>query len=404
VDDQPKNLLALAALLEPLGQNLVQAGSGEEALRRLLADDFALILLDVQMPGLDGFETASLIRERDRSRATPVIFLTAFECTDIQMFKGYELGAVDYLCKPVVPQILRSKVEVFVELHRKTEEVRRQARQLRENQRLEHERALAEERQRWEIERLRQEAAREKEVNRQKDEFLAMLAHELRNPLAPILNALNILRLCGSDQRRDLQSLELMERQIRHMVRLIDDLIDVSRLTRGKIVLRPEPLELDAVVARAVELTQPLIAAQKHRLVVELPPEPVRLVADPTRLEQILANLLNNAAKYTDPGGQIWLTAERAGPEVVLRVRDTGIGMSPELLPHVFDLFMQADSSLDRSKGGLGIGLTLVQNLVKMHGGSVQAYSGGPGQGSEFVVRLLGENGMLSIMQPVPPS
>jgi signal transduction histidine kinase len=446
VDDQPNNLLALEALLDDLGQNLVKAHSGEEALRRLLEEDFALILLDVQMPGMDGFETAALIRDRDRSRHTPIIFLTAHERADVQMFKGYSLGAVDYLCKPLVPDILRSKVRVFIELHKKTEEVRQQAELLRDSERREHERVLAEEKQRWEMERLREESAKEKQVaaalaqkadelartvaerlraeealreaNRHKDEFLAMLAHELRNPLAPIRNALAILRLGRAATPKTEPAFEILERQVRHMTRLIDDLLDVSRITRGKIELRKEPLELGGVVAQAVESTRPLFAAQGHQLTVSMPQEPVWVLADPTRLEQVLANLLHNAAKYTDPGGRVWLTVERpplppghrpggAGEEVVLCVRDSGIGMARELVPRVFDLFMQGETSLDRSQGGLGIGLTLVREVVKMHGGSVHASSPGPGQGSEFAVRLptldrpaAGQPGPAQVMTP----
>jgi signal transduction histidine kinase len=387
VDDQPNNLTALEAILAPLGQNLVKARSGEEALRLLLDRDFAVILLDVKMPGLDGFEAAGLIRQRRRSEHTPIIFLTAYDHSDAQLVKAYSLGAVDFLSKPLVPEILRSKVAVFVELHRKTEEVKRQADLLRAKERQEHERRLAEEKQRWEMEWLREEAAREQDANRRKDEFLAMLAHELRNPLAPILHALSILRL-GTDGPAGAQAREIMERQVRHMARLVDDLLDVSRITRGKIELRVQPVELAAVVDRVVESTRPLVEAQSHRLEVTLPPGPVRLLADPVRLEQVLANLVNNAAKYTDPGGRIWLTAAPEDGELVFRVRDTGIGIPPELLPRVFDLFTQADAALDRSRGGLGIGLTLVKNLVRLHGGIVEARSEGPGLGSEFLVRL----------------
>jgi signal transduction histidine kinase len=396
VDDQPGNLLALEAILEDLGQNLVRASSGEHALRRLLDVDFAVILLDVQMPGLDGFETAALLRERERSRGTPIIFLTAFERTDREVFKGYSLGAVDYLFKPIVPEVLRSKVSVFVDLFLKTEQVKRQAEQLRLSERRELERRAAEQKQAWELERLRREAAREKkaaeqlaEADRRKDEFLAMLAHELRNPLAPILNAVHLLRLPGANGAAAQCARDIVERQVRHMARLIDDLLDVSRINRGKIQLRKEAVELAAVVSRAVETTTPLLSSRNHELVVALPPEPVWLEADPTRLEQVLANLLNNAAKYTEPGGYVWLTAECEGAEVVIRVRDTGVGIPPDQLDAVFGLFTQLDRSLaSPSQWGLGIGLALVRTLVQMHGGSVNASSAGPGQGSEFVVRL----------------
>jgi signal transduction histidine kinase len=400
VDDQPSNLLALEAILEDLDQNLVRATSGEEALRRLLDDDFAVILMDVKMPGLDGIETAALIRERDRCQHTPIIFLTAFERSDVQMFKGYQLGAVDYLFKPPEPEVLRSKVSVFVELHKKTEQVKRQAAELRDSQRRELERKLAEEKQRWELERLRQEAERErkaaealKDADRRKDEFLAMLAHELRNPLAPILNALHVIRV-AEDPAALGAARDIVERQVKHMARLIDDLLDISRINSGRIKLQKERVELAAVVKGAIESVAPLIESRRHELVVALPPWPVRLFADPTRLEQVLANLLNNAAKYTPEGGRIWLTAECEGREAVVVVRDNGMGIPSDSLERVFELFAQVDRSLSSaSQWGLGIGLALVRKLVEMHGGSVRASSAGADQGSAFTVRLplLGE-------------
>src|SRR5262249_52267654 len=266
------NLLALEAILQDLGQNLVRANSGEEALRRLLEQDFAVILMDVKMPGLDGIETAALIRERDKSQHTPIIFLTAFESSEVQVFKGYQLGAVDYLFKPSQPEVLRSKVTVFVELFLKTEQVRRQAEQLRESERREHARRLAEERQRWEMERLREEAEREKKVaealkeaDRRKDEVLAMLAHELRNPLAPLLNAAHLIRAGGDQELLDAAG-AVIERQVKHMARLIDDLLDVSRINSGKIQLRKEVVALADVVRRAVESTAPLLHDRRHEL------------------------------------------------------------------------------------------------------------------------------------------
>ncbi len=226
------------------------------------------------------------------------------------------------------------------------------------------------------------------EADRRKDEFLALLAHELRNPLAPIPNAIQVLE-DFSPADVDLNwARNVIERQVQHLTRLVDDLLDVSRISRGKINLRKECIKLAHVVADAVEIARPLVEARKHQLTVSQPPEPLWLEADSTRLAQVVANLLNNAAKYTEKGGHIWLTVERAGEEAVLRVRDTGVGIAPEMLPHVFELFAQADRSLDRSQGGLGIGLTLVRHLVGMHGGRVEAASGGLGEGSEFVVRV----------------
>jgi two-component system CheB/CheR fusion protein len=228
------------------------------------------------------------------------------------------------------------------------------------------------------------------EANRKKDEFLAMLAHELRNPLAPIRNAIQVLRLKGSPEPDpDLRGArDVIHRQLQHLTRLVDDLLDASRITQGKITLQKEPVELERIVNRAVETSLPLIEEGRHQLTVSLPPQPVHLMGDPTRLSQVLSNLLNNAAKYTDAGGRIWLSAIREKDEAVVRVRDSGVGIPVEELPRVFDLFTQAYRSLDRSQGGLGIGLTLVRNLVEMHGGRVEAQSEGPGKGSEFIVRL----------------
>jgi PAS domain S-box-containing protein len=226
------------------------------------------------------------------------------------------------------------------------------------------------------------------EADRRKQEFLAMMAHELRNPLAPIRNALYILGQPDADASTREESREVIERQVNHLVRLVDDLLDVSRVLCGKIEIRKEPVELAAVVKHALETARPAIVEQRHELTVSIPPEPIWLEADPIRLAQVIFNLLQNAAKYTEPRGNIWLTAERAGDEAVIRVRDNGTGIAPEMLPRVFDLFMQADNTLARSQGGLGLGLPLVRSLVEMHDGSVVARSAGLGQGSEFIVRL----------------
>jgi signal transduction histidine kinase/CheY-like chemotaxis protein len=226
------------------------------------------------------------------------------------------------------------------------------------------------------------------EADRRKDDFLAMLAHELRNPLAPVRNALQLLKMPGLGAEDARRARDMMDRQVRHMVRLVDDLLEVSRILRGKIELRKERVDLATVVARAVETAQPTIDAQGQELHVSMPEEPIPLEADLVRLAQVFCNLLVNAAKYTNKAGRIWLMAERSGGEAVIRVRDSGIGIAPELLPRIFDLFIQADRSLARTQGGLGLGLTLVRRLVQMHGGSVTATSPGVGQGSEFMVRL----------------
>lgn len=227
-----------------------------------------------------------------------------------------------------------------------------------------------------------------READRLKDEFLATLAHELRNPLAPIKNSVQFLRMSGGVQANGNHAAEIIDRQVNHLVRLVDDLLEVSRITRGRVELRKEAIELIAIVNNAVETSKPVIDAAGHDLEVSLPLETLTLDADPVRLSQVLANLLNNAAKYTDPGGKIWLTARREADEVVVSVRDTGVGIPSAILPHIFEMFVQADRSLGRSQGGLGIGLTLAQTLVKQHGGRIEARSEGPGRGSEFIVRL----------------
>jgi signal transduction histidine kinase len=220
---------------------------------------------------------------------------------------------------------------------------------------------------------------------RAKDQFLAVLAHELRTPLAAILASLEVLRRCGGGDATAERARGMVERQARHMGRLIDELLDLSRIDRGKVELCKKRLELLSVVVDAIESVRPLIEARRHDLEVVLPPQPLYLDADPLRLEQIIVNLLTNAAKYTEPGGNIWLTVERVHGKAVVRVRDTGIGIARDILPSIFDLFVQAKNG---SQGGLGIGLHLVRGLVRLHGGSVTAASAGAGQGSEFIVRL----------------
>jgi PAS domain S-box-containing protein len=235
---------------------------------------------------------------------------------------------------------------------------------------------------------LRRQAEELAESNRRKDEFLAMLSHELRNPLAPVLNSVQVLRQAPHDAILVEFAGRVVERQVLHLARLIDDLLDVTRLTHGKVRLRPERTELLPLVQRAAETVHPLMRERSHELNVSLPSRPIWIEADPVRLDQILVNLLKNAAEFTDPGGRIELAVVQDGADAVIRVRDDGVGIDPELLPRVFDMFAQADTSLDRSHGGLGIGLTLVKRLVTMHGGTIEGHSEGKGCGSEFVVRL----------------
>ena len=399
VDDQPGRLLTYRAILEPLGERLVEASSGEQALKLLMEDEYAVILLDVNMPGMDGFETASLIHQHPRFEKTPIIFVTAVNVTDMDRLRGYKLGAVDYVMVPVIPEILRSKVVVLAELYRKRRELQRanaalEAEKARELDRLNAslraantELAARNRELRTEIGDRTRAEARLREADRRKDEFLATLAHELRNPLAPLLNALNTRRLSTPGAADDpLQA--LMERQLAQLVRLIDDLLDVARITRGKLVLRRQETTLEDVLQSAIEIAQPLIQQGRHELTLQLPQQPVPLFVDHVRLSQAFANLLNNAAKYSDAGGRIELSASGDGDYIDVRVRDNGIGLSPEQALQVFELFTQADTAIERARGGLGIGLTLVRRLAEMHGGEVSAHSEGLGLGSEFRVRL----------------
>lgn len=414
VDDQPARLLSYETILSDLGQNLIQARSGLEALEKLMKDDFAVVLLDVSMPGMDGFETASLIHEHPRFERTPIIFVTGVHVTELDRLKGYKLGAVDYVYIPVVPEILRSKVSVLVELHLQRRELQNLNRSLAEaNRRLELANTNLQAEKTRELETLNQtlkrantdleqtnrvlqgevaERARAeaalKEADRHKDEFLAVLAHELRNPLAPIRNAVEIMRRSALTDPQLSWSRDVIERQVKHLTRLVDDLLDVSRITRGNINLSREPVSVTTIVARAIETIQPLIAEQRHDLAVDVAEDGLEVEGDLTRLTQVLGNLLNNAAKYTDPGGKLGVSARRQGTDVEIRVRDNGIGIPPELLPRLFQLFTQVDGAAHRAQGGLGIGLALVRQLIQMHGGSVTAYSQGPGQGSEFLIRL----------------
>ncbi|MFL5405003.1 MAG: response regulator [Myxococcales bacterium] len=510
VDDREANLLALEAVLEPLGEKLVKARSGREALRFLLHEDCALILLDVQMPELDGFETAALIRERERTRYTPIIFVTAVRREEEQILKGYANGAVDYVLKPFAPEAMIAKVRFFLDQHRRELTLRQEAEErTRERDELER----RERRARAEADAHREHlyalfrkapaaitilrgpdlvfvlanpkfeeligrkdlvgkrgreaipepeaaptwdilqnvlhtadpylgteypalwgrsgegrtryfnfvaqptkdvngamdtvmvhavdvtdtvAARQKtealarqllDSDRSKDEFLAVLGHELRNPLAPILTALHIMRLRATDDATERER-AVIERQVSHLSRLVDDLLDVSRATMGKIDLRRERVDVATAVARGVEMARPLIESKGHQLTVSVPVGALFVDGDVVRLAQVIGNLLHNAAKYTDPGGHIELAGAIDGADVTIRVHDDGQGIPADRLPAMFELFVQGDQPPDRSQGGLGVGLALVRSLVQLHGGRIDARSEGPGCGSEFVIRL----------------
>ncbi|MDP8962821.1 MAG: response regulator [Cyanobacteriota bacterium] len=532
VDDHPENLLALEAILDGLGQHLVKAYSGEEALRCLLHQDFAVILLDVQMPGMDGFETATLIRNRVRSQHTPIIFLTAFSTSESLMFKGYSLGAVDYLFKPVEPDVLTSKVSVFVDLFKKTAEVKRQAAQLaavntelRESEQRfrslsacspvgifltdvegrctytnprfqaicgftfeqslgdgwlqsvhldDRDRIIADwgtwtltkcdyshefrlqtpegiirwvhlrsspmlsaqgeflghvgtveditERKQAEEARaqvIREQVARQQAeaANRMKDEFLATLSHELRTPLNSILGWAGLLRTRSFDAATTARALETIERNAKSQAQLIEDILDVSRIIRGKLHLNLRPLNLVAAIETAIEAMRPAAEEKSIQLEVVLDAwldgvaddgspfaagdsgrnssanasskKSILIKGDFDRLQQVVWNLVSNAIKFTPQGGKVEVRLTTTASHAEIQVIDTGIGISSEFLPYVFDRFRQEDSTTTRSYGGLGLGLAIVRHLVELHGGSVHVDSEGEGKGATFTVKLL---------------
>jgi signal transduction histidine kinase/PleD family two-component response regulator len=518
VDDLPEKHIVFRSILDELGQNIVSARSGQEALRCILEMEFAVILLDVNMPDIDGLETAGLIRQYKKTAQTPIVFITAY-VDEVQAKRGYALGAVDYIPSPVVPDVLRSKIRVFVELFRVNRQLHQQAAAREALARSEAARAAAEDASRradflaeasrvlsrslnlddtidavlglsvpmlgeraivgladrdggvrrlemrpaasatdaeafspvlraecdqairdrqfrlWvhggrgaaicplmagdevrgalailgpasafdgaRMALVREIASRAaiamenarlytvvQEADRRKNEFLAMLAHELRNPLAPIRNAVHIMHGDEVTPQTMTWARDVIGRQVDHLARLVDDLLDVSRIVQGKVVVKPEKLTLAAVVERALESSSPRVASRDQVLRVELPPEEIEINGDGVRLAQVLGNLINNASKFSRPDTKIVVAAAYADGEVRIAVRDEGCGIDAAFLPHIFDLFAQGDQSLDRSQGGLGIGLTLVKHLVELHGGRVSATSGGAGQGTELVVTL----------------
>jgi PAS domain S-box-containing protein len=525
VDDEARNLDALESILETSGCTFVRAQSADQALLATLQNDFAAIVLDIKMPGMDGLELARLIKQRKRSQHVPILFLTAYTLDEQEVLHAYGIGAVDFLSKPINPGILRSKVAVFASLFRTTralasavealntevvqkeaaQDQLRLAKELLETRVLERTAELAranrevrdnEERLRlalavaqvatweWDLttgkmrwsadpevvfgfpagafgpdarisravhpddagaleeafqrametgdfeaeyravrpdgsvvwitdcgrvvhdannqpnrilgvsgDLTRRKALEEalRESDRRKDEFLATLAHELRNPLAPIRYAVKVLDVKGSGTPEQRWAVELIERQTQHMARLIDDLLDINRITRNALELRKESVELSTVIDAAVETVRPLIERDRHELAINLPSEKIYVNGDPVRLAQIFSNLLNNAAKYSKTeqgGGKISLTAKPHGSTVAVSVKDNGVGISDVMLPRVFEMFAQVNKSIDQSEGGLGIGLALARRLVEMHGGSIEAFSEGLRKGSQFTVHL----------------
>jgi PAS domain S-box-containing protein len=493
VDDRPANLLALEAILDPLEQKLVRASSGEEALQKLEGEEFAVILMDVRMPGMDGLRTAELISQREATARVPIIFLTAVPIGNADVVSGYARGAVDFLLKPFDPEILRSKVSVFVDLHQKEQMIRRQAALLRQRDREAFERrselrfrslmdALPQcvwvaradltfyywnkraadyiglpvspvgadrlfefvhpddvemIKSEWQMAtglqrpsevqvRLRRhsdgayrwfllrgvpqndesgkatgwivaatdidsehQALQEAEAaSRMKEEFLATVSHELRNPLNAIVGWIHMLRAGSLDAAKSSKALETIERNVNLQASLIDDILDVSRVIRGKISVTFQTVRLGAVIDAALAAVRPTADAKGISLEYEAAAESDEVSGDADRLQQIVWNLLSNAIKFTPRNGLVVVRTESGKDELVLTVRDSGQGISVGFLPHVFDKFSQAEGGSTRSHGGLGLGLAIVRHLVELHAGTVSASSPGLGQGATFTVRL----------------
>jgi len=368
VDDRADKLLAYEVMLADLKQNIVCVRSGKEALRRLLREDFAAILLDVNMPGMDGFETAALIRQRQRCETTPIIFVSAINDTLNHISRGYSLGAVDYILTPVVPDILRAKIAVFVDLFKKTEQIKRQA---EERESLIREQAIAE--------HARVEAERASEA---KDRFLAMLSHELRTPLTPVLASVFMLEREDNVSEILHESLQLIRRNVELEARLIDDLLDLTRISKGKVQLSFEIVDAHTLLRNALEICQSEIEQKKLELRSEFAATKVYLQADPARLQQIFWNLIKNAVKFTPHGGKLSIRTTNDGDgQFCLEVEDSGCGIDPEVLPRIFRAFEQAGRT---QLGGLGLGLAISKALVEAHHGSISAESQGRGRGAKF--------------------
>src|SRR5882757_11233436 len=402
VDDLPEKLLIYSSLLEDIDAEIVEAPSGTEALKRILEGSFAVILLDVNMPDIDGLETAKLIRGHRNGRRTPIIFITSY-ADEMQTARGYELGAVDYILSPIVASVLRTKVRVFVDLYEaraalatsnqelESRVTERTAELQKSNERLQGEIA----------ERLRAEAEREallareqvlraeaEELSRLKDEFLATMSHELRTPLNAIFGWITLLRTRRLDDVTQERALETIERNARAQKRLIEDLLDVSRIVTGKVALELVTVDPRRVVEAALETMHPAAQAKGLKIVPLLDISAGTVRGDFARLQQIVCNLLSNAIKFTHAGGHVEVCLARRNGEVEISVADSGQGIKPEFLPLVFDRFRQEDGSISRRHGGLGLGLAIVRHLVELHAGSVEAFSDGEGKGSRFVVRL----------------
>jgi signal transduction histidine kinase len=372
VDDHPPNLVAVEAILEPLGHRLVMVTSGEEALRHLLREDFALILLDVQMAKMDGIETAALIKGLERTRHIPIMFLTAVNRDAEHVFKGYRHGAVDYLLKPIEPELLRAKVTVFVDLYLRGEQIKRQAAQLIENAKL--------------YEQERQARATAEAATRARENALAVVSHDLRNPLSTISMGATLMLEMMPDNGPSAphrQTATKILRAAEQMATLLNDLLEVSRMEAGHLSLERSPQATEVLIGQALEMFQPLAAQRGQRVTVENSVADVLVLCDASRISQVFSNLLGNAIKFTRPGGTIALGARRAGEMVQFSVADDDAGIPAEQLPHIFERYWQARTT---DRNGVGLGLAIAKGIVEAHGGTIRVESSSAGTTFTFTI------------------
>lgn len=412
VDDRPENLLALEAILEPLGENLVRANSGEQALRALLAVDFAVILLDVQMPGMNGLETAQYIKARERSKSIPILFLTAINKEESYVFKAYEVGAVDYLFKPFDPEILRSKVAVFVDLWRKQEQIKTQEERIRVSEKreleLQHRTTLLE----TEARSAEELATVNNELHRRQFEleraitarsrFYASMSHELRTPINAVLgySTLMLDGIYGDVNEKQREGLTRTHRAAKHLLELVNDVLDLSKIEAGKIELAMQPVQFPSLVDDLFVTVAPFAAENKTELDLRMEGEPITIVSDPRRIRQVLLNLVSNAIKFG--GGNPVRVLCSAAPDteggVQIDVIDSGEGIAPDDHSRIFDEFVQLGQS---AQPGTGLGLPISRKLVEMLGGKMELESE-LGKGSRFRVILPPGNTRTTEPEPEP--